>query len=87
MNEDNSAPKARGFPVSLHEESRFEDPDAFYATLVKALDAAGDDGALPFLCRLVVVLANAVGSQKTLLAALELAERKPGLVGGVRVQF
>ncbi len=82
MNEDTPA-KARELLASLHGASRIEGPDAFYATLVKALEAAGDDEALPFLCRLVLILANEVGRQDTLLAALEFAERKPKCAGNL----
>ncbi len=77
MNEDNSPATARRLSASLHEANRIESPDTFYATLVKALEAAGDDEAVPFLCRLVLILANEVGREDTLLAALELAGRKP----------
>ena len=77
MTGDKSPEFLAGLAPSLHEASRFERPDAFYATLVKKLEAAGDDGALQFLCRLVLILANEVGHQDTLLAALGRAERKP----------
>ena len=77
MTGDKSPEFLAGLAASLHEASRFEGPDAFYATLVKKLEAAGDEGALQFLCRLVLILANEIGRQDTLLAALGLAEKKP----------
>jgi hypothetical protein len=60
----------------LHDVSRFEDADAFYAALVKKLEAAGDEDAVAFLCRLTLILANEIGRQETLLASLELAAKK-----------
>lgn len=59
----------------LHETSRFEDADAFYAALAEALDAAGEEEALKFLSRLVLLLANEIGRQDVLLAAIERAGR------------
>jgi hypothetical protein len=74
---DDQATDDRPPPVKfLHDASRFEDPDAYYAALVKKLEAAGDDDAVRFLCRLTLVLANEIGRHETLLAALELAAKK-----------
>jgi hypothetical protein len=57
--------------------NRLEDADAFYAALVEALDAAGSDAGPQLLCRLVLILANEVGDQKRLMAALSLASVPP----------
>jgi Protein of unknown function (DUF2783) len=57
--------------------NRLEDADAFYAALVEALDAAGSDAGPRLLCRLVLILANEVGDQKRLMAALSLASVPP----------
>lgn len=54
----------------LHGESRFEDPDAFYAALAEALDGCGEAEALQLLSRLVLVLANEIGRRDVLLAAI-----------------
>lgn len=70
----------------LHEASRFEDADAFYAALAEALDAAGDEErAMKFLSRLVLLLANEIGRQDVLREAIERAalagqEERPPLV-------
>lgn len=57
--------------------NRLEDADAFYAALVEALDAAGNDAGPRLLCRLVLILANEVGDQEKLMAALSLASAPP----------
>lgn len=54
----------------LHDESRFEDADAFYAALADALDDCGEAEALQLLSRLVLLLANEIGRQDVLLAAI-----------------
>jgi Protein of unknown function (DUF2783) len=56
---------------------RLDDADAFYAALVEALDAAGTDAGPRLLCRLVLILANEVGDQEKLMAALSLASATP----------
>lgn len=66
----------------LHETSRFEDADAFYAALAEALDAAdGEEEATKLLSRLVLLLANEVGRQEVLLAAIERARNMSGAGG------
>ena len=52
---------------------RFSDGDAFYAALVARLDAAEGPEALAYLSRLVLVLANEIGDQPALMAALAAA--------------
>jgi hypothetical protein len=51
----------------------FEDADAFYATLVHALEPLDKDEAFRFLCRLALILANEIGRHEVLQAALEEA--------------
>jgi|GEM_PF-4070253 len=58
---------------ALNFGSAFEDGDAFYAALVDAIDAAGDDRAPQFLARLVLILANQIGHEDLLEAAIEAA--------------
>jgi hypothetical protein len=55
---------------------RIEDGDRYYAALVEALEAAGPDGAVALLGRLVLILSNQVGEQDVLMAALEAAKTK-----------
>lgn len=57
----------------LHEANRFEDADAFFAALAAALDAAGEEGATTLLARLVLLLANEIGRQDVLFAAIARA--------------
>ena len=53
----------------------FEDADAFYAALVRAVDRAPSDGAaVRFLTRLTLVLANQIGSARLLGECLTVAE-------------
>lgn len=74
MNGESRPPEVSPAAV-LHDGSRLEDPDAFYAVLAGALDGVGEDEAMGLLCRLVLVLANEIGSQTVLLAAIERAQR------------
>jgi len=58
---------------ALQFDSTFEDGDAFYAALVDAIDSVGDERAPQFLSRLVLVLANQIGSEDVLAAAIKMA--------------
>jgi Protein of unknown function (DUF2783) len=57
----------------LQFDPAFEDGDAFYAALVDAIDEAGDEAAPQFLSRLVLVLANQIGREDVLAAAIKMA--------------
>ena len=50
------------------------DPDDFYAALIAAHDGLSKAQSDAFNARLILILANAVGSQAALQAALEAAE-------------
>jgi len=53
----------------------FEDADAFYASLAKALDATQSEGqALRLTLRLTIILASQIGSKAALGAAIEIAQ-------------
>ncbi|NOX93643.1 MAG: DUF2783 domain-containing protein [Alphaproteobacteria bacterium] len=58
---------------ALRFDPAFEDGDAFYAALVDAIDAAGDECAPQFLSRLVLVLANQIGREDVLAEAIKMA--------------
>ncbi len=74
-----------GMERQLDISNRFTDADAFYAALAASLDAAGDDGAVALLSRLVLILANQIGEHAVLMEALTLAAapttRPPGVRG------
>jgi hypothetical protein len=53
----------------------FEDADAFYKTLVRAIDAAGEEAGVRLLVRLVLILANQVGDEAVLESAIAEAAR------------
>ncbi len=59
--------------IALRFDSAFEDGDAFYAALVDAIDEVGDEHAPQFLSRLVLVLANQIGREDVLAAAIKMA--------------
>ncbi|MEZ4587077.1 MAG: DUF2783 domain-containing protein [Gemmatimonadales bacterium] len=48
----------------------FEDADATFAALVEALEEVGDERALDFLSRLVLLLAAEVGEHERIMDAL-----------------
>ena len=52
----------------------FEDGDGFYAALVEAIEEVGDEQAPQFLTRLVLLLANQVGQDQILRAAVDVAK-------------
>jgi len=55
----------------------FEDADATFAALIEALEAVGDERAIDFLSRLVLLLAAEIGDHDRIMRALERA-RGPG---------
>jgi hypothetical protein len=57
---------------------RLEDADAFYARLVDAIDAADETEGVRILMRLALILANQLGDQALLEAAIAHAARKEG---------
>lgn len=53
----------------------FEDADAFYAALAKALDATQSERqALRLTLRLTIILASQIGSKTALSAAIAIAQ-------------
>lgn len=54
-------------------QPHFDDGDEFYATLVDAIEAVGEDKALRFLSRLVLILGNQVGDREALERAVKIA--------------
>ncbi|MFZ5609850.1 MAG: DUF2783 domain-containing protein [Pseudomonadota bacterium] len=64
----------------LDHAPRFANADAFYAALIEAVEAVGDEAALAFLTRLAMTLANIVGDDETLQAAIAFA-RCEGVMG------
>ena len=63
----------------LNFEPAYENGDAFYAALVEAIEAVGDDRAPEFLARLTLILSNQIGREDVLREAIELA--KAGVTG------
>lgn len=55
----------------LLDSPNFEDADAFYAALIDNIEKVGDDEAVSYLSRLVMILANQIGKTETLEAALK----------------
>jgi len=53
------------------------DPDAFYEALLAANEGFSERESLAFALRLVLLLANQVGDQAVLMAALAAARRPP----------
>jgi len=51
----------------------FEDADATFAVLVEALEAVGDERAIDFLSRLVLLLAAEIGDHDRIIGAVERA--------------
>jgi hypothetical protein len=54
------------------------DPDGFYAALVAAHQGLTDAQSAELNAKLVFLLANQVGDQKTLLECIEAAAASPG---------
>lgn len=49
------------------------DPDGFYDALIKSHDGLSDDESTAFNARLILILANQIGDNATLEAALNAA--------------
>ena len=58
----------------MKSELNFEDADAFYESLLDAHQGLNRDQSESLNARLVLVLANQVGSAQTLLACLKAAQ-------------
>ena len=56
-------------------EPNFEDPDAFYESLLDAHQGLSREQSESLNARLVLVLANQVGSTQALLACLKVAQQ------------
>lgn len=59
---------------TLNFDPAYDDGDAFYAALVEAVDAVGDDAAPQFLARLALILSNQIGREDVLAAAIAAAK-------------
>lgn len=60
---------------TLNMQPNIEDPDGFYAELLAAHDGLSDDESAAFNARLVLILANVVGSRAVLTQAIHAAAR------------
>lgn len=54
--------------------NRFTDPDLAYRMLIDAHRGLTDDASATFNCRLILILANQIGSLDVLRSAIELAQ-------------
>jgi Protein of unknown function (DUF2783) len=67
--------------------NRFTDPDVAYRLLIDAHRGLTDDASAAFNSRLILILANQIGSLEVLRAAIDLAQsadtsaEAPGVVG------
>ncbi len=61
--------------AALITASQFADPDAAFVALVDARRGLSETAAAALDTRLVLILANHIGSEKVLAEALELARR------------
>ena len=59
----------------LSTESRFPDPDLAYRALIEAHRGLSDEDSAALNTRLVLILANHMGSAETLAEAIALAKR------------
>ncbi|WP_411818636.1 DUF2783 domain-containing protein [Hyphococcus sp. DH-69] len=57
-------------------EPAYENADAFYAALVEAVDAVGDEAAPQFLARLALILSNQIGAEDVLHEAIRTAKEE-----------
>ncbi len=57
----------------LNIEPAYDNGDAFYAALIEAVDAVGDDAAPAFLARLTLILSNQIGRVEVLKEAIAAA--------------
>lgn len=59
--------------MSLKDMPNFEDADGFYNALLEAHQGLSDAESRDFNARLIIVLANHIGDQRTLEEALSVA--------------
>ena len=61
--------------TTLDHDLRIADPDGFYEELIAHQRDLGEDDALRFQARLLLVLANQVGDREVLRQAMAVARR------------
>jgi len=59
--------------IDLNLTPNIDNPDEFYAALLEAHDGLGKDESDALNARLLLILANQIGDQSTLLHAIEAA--------------
>ena len=64
--------------MMLNRSPNIIDPDDFYAELINSQRDLDEEQALRMNARLILLLANHIGHQETLLHALELARASAG---------
>jgi hypothetical protein len=60
---------------NLITDNQFADPDAAYRSLIEAHRGLSDDDSQSLNAKLLLILANHIGSQKILDEAIKLAKR------------
>jgi hypothetical protein len=68
--------------MPLETDSRFPDPDRAYRALIEAHRGLSDEESAALNTRLVLILANHVGDQDVLEAAIALAKCQSNLAAG-----
>jgi hypothetical protein len=68
--------------MPLETDSRFPDPDRAYRALIEAHRGLSDEESAALNTRLVLILANHVGDQDVLEAAIALAKSQSNLAAG-----
>jgi Protein of unknown function (DUF2783) len=68
--------------MPLETDSRFPDPDRAYRVLIEAHRGLSDEESAALNTRLVLILANHVGDQDVLEAAIALAKSQSNLAAG-----
>ena len=63
--------------MSLILEPNIPDQDGFYSELIKAHDGLSDDDSAALNARLILILANQIGTREVLSAAIKAA-KTPG---------
>lgn len=63
--------------MPLQTDSRFPDPDVAYRALIEAHRGLSEEVSAALNTRLVLILANHVGDQEVLTAAIALAKGEP----------
>ena len=64
--------------MPLQREANSKDPDGLYAAIIETHAGLSDADSAALNARLVLLLANHIGHQETLLHALELARASAG---------